>query len=1011
MSAVPVPVIDGRSTADVLDELLGNVPGYSAYWRPREGASGYALLQVLARYCELVIGALDGAVDKGELAFLDALGIDLLPPQAARAPLVFTLTPDAPLDPPLPQGTQVAAQATPMLASSIAPPPQSQPSVPRDPLVFATDEGIALARARLVSLYSTYPDVDSYADHSASLGTGFELYDGLQPVTHHLYFGHDSLLALAGSVDVSLDWNMESDLSPGGTTKSGRPKLPKGLELSWEYLTADGWVAFDPVEDHTYGLALPGEVQIRKRCGSPAAQGTVNGVKSYWLRARMETPLPFGSKDQPQLPVVDTIRARLALNNDGLPADVAYGDDLRIDTSKDFQPFGAAPTVGSSFLIACDQAFQQAGARIGIAVELTPGNTVTPQGGLALAWEYSVAPGVWKAIGGTDTEFVDETLGFTASTLADPPIGFYRPADWAKVGVNGEQHYWLRIRVDNGSYGGPTTFTVENDGGNWKVVASNEPHPPMIKTISFSYSYRIGPFAPDHCLALNGFAYQDFTDACLWGRQPFMPFTPLPDRNAAVYFGFDQRLPIGLVSIYVDVPGSGGSAFQVSPYVWEYDSGDGWVELAVLDETAGFARSGMIQLIGPPDAISSPGPAGPTWWVRARTKEMVDPVPSPVGAMFLNSVWATQLNTTQGEVLGRSDGTPRQIMPTQHAPVLEQQLLEVQEWQGKGREWESLFADIPADRIRYDRDPRGVVIGVWVAWEQQPHLYSSGPGDRHYVIDRSSGLVRFGNGGQGMIPIPGAPVVLSYDYGGGVAGNLPAGSITQLHAAVPYVQTITNPVAAAGGSACETIAEVRLRGPERLKNLGRSVAAEDYEWLAREASPEVAIARCLPTTGPDGHGEPGWVTVVIVPASTAAQPQPSQELLRRVEQALARQAPAAISTQVIVAGPAYRAISVVAEAIPSDPTAAATVEEALTNALDAFLHPVNGGLAGTGWEFGQSVELSDVVQVILGTAGVESAPHVSLVSNTDAYGDAVPLQPEQLPSAGKHILKLTVAAT
>ena len=1010
MAVVPTPVLDDRSTAEVLDELLEKAPGYSTYWRPREGTAGYALLQVVARYCECVVAALNGTVDKGKLAFLDALGIDLLPPQAARAPLVFTLTPDAPVDPSLPAGTQVAAQAAPALSKSITSPPQPQPTLPRDQLIFATDEEIALVRAQLVSLYSMYPDLDEIADHSASIGTGFQLYGGMQPVTHHLYLGHDALLALSGSVDISLDFDLESDLSPGTLTKTGKPKLPKGLALTWEYLGDDGWVAFDPVEDHTYGLALAGEVQLRKRCGGQSAQGTVDGVKSYWLRARVDTPLPFGSKDQPRLPIVDTIRVRLALNHDGLTPDVAFANDLQIDTSKDFLPFGGEPGVGTSFLIACDEAFGKQGARIGIDVAFTPGITITPVDGLALAWEYSAAPGVWKALGGDEGEFVDNTVGFTTPTLADPSVSFLRPADWASVSVNGEQHYWLRVRIDVGSFGGPTTFSVVDDGGNWKVVAANEPHPPMLRGVSLSYSYRIGPFAPDHCLSLNGYEYDDFSAACLWGRSPFLPFTPLPDRFAAVYLGFDKELPVGLVSLYVDVPGSGGTAFQVSPYVWEYQTADGWAELAVLDETAGFARSGLIQFIGEPDAIPGPGPTGKTWWVRARAKDAVDPDPTAVGAISLNAVWATQLNAVQGEVLGHSDGTARQVMQTQHSPVLEQQLLEVQEWRGTTREWESLFADVPPERLRYDKDPRGTVTGVWVTWEPRPYLYSSGATDRHYAIERVNGLVRFGNGVQAAIPPPGAPVVLSYDYGGGVAGNLPPGSVTQLHAAVPYVQGISNPVVAAGGAAGELVAEVRLRGPQRLKNGGRSIARDDYEWLAREASPEVAIARCLPTTGPDGRGEPGWVTVVVVPQAVVAQPQPSQELLRRVEQTLAGQAPAAIARQVIVRGPSYRAVSVQAEAIPVDPTRAAEVEEAIGAALDAFLHPVNGGPHGAGWEFGQSVELSEVVQVILRTDGVASVPHVALVCGTDAFDDAVPIGPDELPCAGKHVLKLTVRA-
>jgi ATP-dependent Lon protease len=40
-----------------------------------------------------------------------------------------------------------------------------------------------------------------------------------------------------------------------------------------------------------------------------------------------------------------------------------------------------------------------------------------------------------------------------------------------------------------------------------------------------------------------------------------------------------------------------------------------------------------------------------------------------------------------------------------------------------------------------------------------------------------------------------------------------------------------------------------------VRSLERAITAEDYEWLAREASPEVALARCLPLIGDVGHAQ------------------------------------------------------------------------------------------------------------------------------------------------------------
>jgi hypothetical protein len=1005
-------VADRRSAADVLDELLADVPGYLRYLRPQPGQSGYALLQVLSRYCSLVIQARNDAVAKGQLAFLDALGIDLLPPQAASAEVVFELTPSSPVDSALPQNSQIAAPASPTLPSSVTAAPSPSPALPPDPVVFGTDEAATVARASLVTLYSTYADVDEYADHTAAIQTGFWLYQDQQPVEHDLYLGHDSLFALVGDVDVSLTIGLTSAPAPVGTTKSGRPKLPEGLALAWEYSTSDGWIGFDMVDDHTFGLSREGEVKLHKRSGPPAAPTTIDGIQSYWIRARLKTPLPSaGRAEGPALPVVETIRAELSLEHGHLPCDVAFADDFQIDTSKDFLPFGSQPGVASSFVFACDQAFQQAGALIGISLTPSAGPSPTPSDDLALAWEYSIGPGRWQALGAGGTQFADRTINFTTATVFDPAITFFRPPDWAKVAYNGAQHYWLRVRVATGNYGGPPTYSVNLSGGNWTVVASNVPQPPSLASFTLSYTYQVGPFVQDHCLALNGFAYQDFSDAARWGRPPFTPFSPLPDQYAAVYFGFDNPLPVGLVSVYVAIPGRVATAPRPSPYTWEYLGAAGWTELAVRDQTSGFATSGTIQLIGPTDAQPAPGPAGSTYWVRARLRQADDPAPSPVGAVYLNAVTATQGQSVQGEVLGRSDGTPRLAMQTQKFPVLGQQLLEVQEWQGTGADWESLFSDLPPSRLRYDRDARGAVTAVWVTWEEQPYLYLSHTTDRHYQIERSTGLVSFGDGTQGMVPPPGCPVMLSYNYGGGVAGNVAAGSISQVYSAVPYLQGVFNPFPASDGAAGETLAEVARRGPQRIRNAGRPVAATDYEWLAREASPEVAVARCLSTTGPAGYAQPGWITMVIVPQGSVAEPQPTQELLGKVEAALSAQAPAAIAGQIRVTGPSYREISVVAEVVPADAGQAAAVQEAVTSSLNAFLHPVTGGPGGMGWEFGAAVHLSQIVQVVLEAPGVVSASHVSLVSGTDVYGDSVSVPAGSLPSAGKHDIKLSLGGT
>lgn len=57
-------------------------------------------------------------------------------------------------------------------------------------------------------------------------------------------------------------------------------------------------------------------------------------------------------------------------------------------------------------------------------------------------------------------------------------------------------------------------------------------------------------------------------------------------------------------------------------------------------------------------------------------------------------------------------------------------------------------------------------------WDEVPDFASSGPADRHFVLDRRSGRVRFGDGERGRVPEAGSQVEASYRSGGGGRGLL-----------------------------------------------------------------------------------------------------------------------------------------------------------------------------------------------------------------------------------------------
>ena len=123
--------------------------------------------------------------------------------------------------------------------------------------------------------------------------------------------------------------------------------------------------------------------------------------------------------------------------------------------------------------------------------------------------------------------------------------------------------------------------------------------------------------------------------------------------------------------------------------------------------------------------------------------------------------------------------------------------------------------------------------------------------------------------------------------GGGTVGNAGAHTITVLRENIPYVKGVTNYYNAEGGADLEHIESLKSRATSVFKNLNRAVTAEDYEWLALEASTSVARSKCLSKSG-----DAGEVILVVVPRpessrfDLAEKLVPSPELLRRVKEFL-----------------------------------------------------------------------------------------------------------------------------
>jgi predicted phage baseplate assembly protein len=328
------------------------------------------------------------------------------------------------------------------------------------------------------------------------------------------------------------------------------------------------------------------------------------------------------------------------------------------------------------------------------------------------------------------------------------------------------------------------------------------------------------------------------------------------------------------------------------------------------------------------------------------------------------------------EVLGTSNGQPKQTFKTTRAPVLEGQKLEVREQiMPSVEECRNVMAEEGDDAIQ----PITVLAGkgdeFWVRWHEVANFYHSRSRDRHYILNRATGEITFGDGTHGMIPpfLPGNIRLASYRTGGGVIGNKLALTIKQLKSAVPYIKSAMNWEAADGGADEESVAALLERGPTQIRHGGRAVTTQDFEDLARRVSPEVARAMCVPlydlvADSAMQNRKLGVVSVIVVPQSAEPKPFPSSDLLLRVQSALRSSVPPAADVRVL--GPEYVAADVDVSIAVTDPDTVGDVKLAVTLAINHYLHPVNGGLDESGWEFGRLPQKSELFSLIEGIPGV-----------------------------------------
>jgi predicted phage baseplate assembly protein len=176
-----------------------------------------------------------------------------------------------------------------------------------------------------------------------------------------------------------------------------------------------------------------------------------------------------------------------------------------------------------------------------------------------------------------------------------------------------------------------------------------------------------------------------------------------------------------------------------------------------------------------------------------------------------------------------------------------------------------------------------------------------------------------------------------------------------------------------------------LRVPRILRANTRAVTAEDYEYLAKEAAPEVARAKCA--TPGDGAGEksppPGVVRLLLVPAVpdvTSYIPIEDLEVPRRVLEKVEGflDERRLLATRIEIAIPEYLPVTVVVQVRAKKRSVHEQVAEDVEKRLYEYINPVSGGADGEGWPFGRSLSLPEIYAALQGIPKVDYIEEVNI---------------------------------
>ncbi len=952
---IPKSNLDDRTFDDIVAEAIRLIPRYCPEWTNHNPTDpGITLVELFAWMTEMTLYRLNKVPEKTYLSLLELMGLSLVAPQSARVVISFFPVEGYQKPVRIKAGTQVAA----VVGDS-------------ENFVFETERDILVNCSALTSCVNRCGEhwTDFCSDGNLQ---NFELFDSRNSVEHALYIASPAFKYLETENYVQISFESTREIA------STSDEIVN--HLYWEYWDGRSWVHVgtsssvggNRKKDNTIYISGPLDIQ-------PCL---VNGCENIYLRGIL-TDIPDSSSVLSVKAIeLKTIFGGLGFMPDQCLTNSGTGYTL-IDMNGVFRIFSENPAYNEIFYMSADEIFKNRGTRVKLVFSFSEVYVAGDENDNALfTYEYWNGSN-WSKLSEDSPEFVDGTFGFKQAGI----VMFVIPDTMSSVAVNNEEHYWIRVRLLTKDFSIGGTYS-QDENGNWVWKFSSKVHSPIFSKIRITYEAKKQP--PAAVFSNSNFQWHDLSGLCRKtgedDKSDVALFYVENEKVPALFLGFSQALVPGDTSLYFRIDENASSkpkpalpsffsmmeAVQTKQprlvdLVWESWNGNSWEVISVNDMTDSFHESGFVEFITPKNMVPCSLFGKDCYWLRVRMVSGSFESQPVIQAIIPNSVYARNERTYQNEILGSGTGAPGQVFSIAHVGLLPGTVLYIDEGSIPAANELAMMKKDGITEPYYIEDS-----AVWVRYREVENFYASDPFSRHYVVDYKTGMISFGDGQHGVNP-PRRKFnikLAEYKAGGGSAGNIAAHTLQILAQSIPFIAGCDNPYPAEGGADMETVDSLKSRAAGVFRSLQRAVTAEDFQWLAREASASVGRAWCL--RDKNRKGEICTVVIPVMASGTtyATKLLPSRELLRRVTDYLNGRK--LVGTPILVQGPVYRNFSIFLSIIfKSDVVDTERMKKKIETDLWKFFHPLYGD-TGSGWSFGKDVTNGSVLKQLEKTDGILS---------------------------------------